>query len=303
MSKRSVMRLHIVKTKCHHCGAILDVNDESETLYCRYCGRNLLLEFSERASSKTKAGDGTPSNVALTWSRTQLGRIGTTIVVYLIFSSIFGIIFTCASCMGGVVENGKLESLERRIQDDIDSQDYESAYLNTKELEPSSSASSEKKEYWTQKRTDYQDKIIELKRERDSSDPSYIPAPESSEDLLGRSYESVVRRFEESGFTNVKTVAESLPRTRKVPTGRHGRTRTEVLPTPIFFNWTRGSVSKIEFGCLTSFTIEDHCRPDEEIVIHYHADGNEPIVIPAPTPPEVTFDPDLTFERVPDDQS
>lgn len=248
-------------------------------------------------------------STSATWLRTKLTRARDLITGYLVLTVVLSIVSTCGSCALSFADTWKLESVERQIQNDMESLDYESAYLNTKELEPSASSPSEKKEYWSQKRTEYQDTIIELKRERDSSDPSYIPAPESSEDLLGRNYDSVVRRFEESGFTNVKTVAESLPRTRKVPTGRPGRTRTEVLPEPVFYSWTRGSVSEIEFGCLTSFTIEDHCRPDEEIVVHYHADGNEPIVIPAPTPPEVThdlkvpFDPDLTFELAPDDQS
>ena len=222
-----------------------------------------------------------------TWLYTRIAAVGL-LVLYCIAAAVsLSVIVSCVSCVGHVMEARELEGLEREIQDCIDAQDYESALVKTRKLNPSDSASSETQEYWARKQEDYIGTIVELKRKRDSSDPSYIPAPEPSEDLLGRDYVSVARRFEESGFTNVETVEEYYrPRTRKVPTGRPGRTRTEVEPTPVFFDWTRGSVSEIEFGYLTSFTTEDHCRMDERIVIHYHGDGSEPIRINVVETPE-----------------
>lgn len=217
---------------------------------------------------------------ASTWLYAKTAWVLRVALRYIVFFVVLWVIGTCVSCVGGIVETRKLEGLEREIRSCMDAQEYESALIKTRELKPSSSASAEQREYWSQKREGYDSEIIRLKRERDSSDPSYIPAPASSEDFAGKSYEYVARCFEEAGFTNVELVEEFYKRRERViPTGRPGRTRTEVEPMPVFLPWTRGSVSEVEFGCLTDFTTEDHCQAGERIVIHYHGDGTEPITV------------------------
>lgn len=361
--------MNIIKVECPRCGAVLDVNEDFDTLCCRYCGYNLAPEGPSGSHHKAGGGVEPQQNTPATWLRAKLTRTTVYLVLtgilsiistcgswvwsfidtrklesveeqvqddmesldcgsthaiwlrtkltrarnlitgYLVLTVILSIISTCGSYVWSFIDTIKLESVERQIQDDMESLDYESAYLKTKELEPSNSASSEKKEYWSQKESEYQDRIIELKRERDSADPNCIPAPESSEELEGRNYKKVAGLFTDAGFTNVKFEAEFL--TIRVKTGRtrpgHSGYKDVRAPDDYWFTWTRGSVTKIEFGCLSSFTTEDHCKADEEIIIHYHGDGNEPISITVPERPEFDLPkvelPESVVVATPDDQS
>ena len=269
-----VICLNIAKLECPCCGATLDVNDELDIFYCKYCGSKLIAEDLDKGRLKARLkiyelqqqermqqSEHEFQQHEIQEERKQRrfeaileafdGKL-----VPLVLAVILLVAMHISTSLPSSEELehdelvAELKSIELEIQSDIKSGNYDEALLKTKQLVLDDNWSSKEEKTWAQKRKEYEEVIREKIQERDSSNPDYMYAPKSSKEFKKLTGQQAFDLFTATGFTNVSII--------EVPDDSGF----------LVFGKKSGKVEHVNFGGLTDFTTSDSCKLDDKIVIY-----------------------------------
>ena len=274
------MKLHTLK--CPNCLADLEIEDEINIFYCKYCGGKIVLEGQSKASINAKVKikefehrerirdkelehDEKLRNSEYEQERYKL-KVSTQdkkreFVQKILVGVAPIILVILLLAIPSFLLNGgknthkelvaKLEAIETQIEEDIQNEDFTSALINANKLYCNDGWSDDEEKMWEEKRTAYIQLIMELKREHDANDPNYGLVPRESKSIVGMYYMDVVKELEAAGFINIETI--------------------ELNEKAGLFQ-KRGSVEHINIGGKTEFSSEEYFKKDSKIIIYHYLD-------------------------------
>lgn len=143
-----------------------------------------------------------------------------------------------------------MKTLEIKIDDAVQKNDFDKALLNSNKLYLNDGWSSEETAAWDAKREAYIKIITTKKFEFDRNNPENVFMPTSSDSFDGKKYTEVVDQLKALGFTNITT-------------------QVAYEPATIFRK--EGTVEHILIGGKTEFTTEDFFKKDTQIIIYYYS--------------------------------
>lgn len=260
--------MQLIKMNCNNCGAQLNIDLDNLQANCPYCGQKLMMDFDQLGrvlaeKEKTKrtiekekhrikreqmAYEYESHEKDKDWGKKAIEAIAVIIVCFFVF-------YYAPQHMFDSDERkhdekvAYLQQLEIEIDEAIQNQDYDTAYLKANKLYCDDHWSNEETAAWDAKREAYLSLIEEKQRELDVSNPDNIFMPSTSDSLKGKNYEEVAEQLKGLGFTNISTQASA--------------------EKPGIFD-KDGGVEHILIAGKTTFTTEDYFNKDSVIIIYYY---------------------------------
>jgi len=182
------------------------------------------------------------------WRKNALGWVAGFLVLSLIFFMFFYLDYSSRKKHEERVDY--LKTLEIKIDDAVQKNDFDKALLNSNKLYLNDGWSSEETAAWDAKREAYIKIITTKKFEFDRNNPENVFMPTSSDSFDGKKYTEVVDQLKALGFTNITT-------------------QVAYEPATIFRK--EGTVEHILIGGKTEFTTEDFFKKDTQIIIYYYS--------------------------------
>lgn len=261
--------MQLLNLNCNNCGAKLDIDLDNLQAFCPYCGQKLMMDFEQLAhvlseKEKTKrvvekeeqrtkrtkmAYEHESREKDKDWKKKAFGFF--VLIVLCLFAFYF-----FPHYMSSLSEKkhdekvAVLQQLEIEIEEAIQDEDYDTAWLKANKLYYDDGWSSKEAETWTAKRETYLSLIEKKQRERDLTNPDIIFMPISSDSLNGKKYSDVVDQLQNLGFTNISTQVAS--------------------DSAGLFNKDK-TVEHVLIGGQTTFSNEDYFNKDTPIIVYYYS--------------------------------
>ena len=186
---------------CPECKAPLDVEDDLDTFYCKYCGSKLYLDEQSDALLTAKVRvkeiehETVCKKMAYEDKKHKRKHELRSFILYIAVAIIL---------IGGIYfvhgfKTRKIERLVNEIQEDIDAGRYDEALVKTQQIRDDE-FSSEDKAKWKATRKVLEKTIKERKRNNNS-----ILVPNSASKYRGKPYKEVKAELKGAGFTNIST--------------------------------------------------------------------------------------------------
>lgn len=246
---------------CPSCGGTIEVENNLDTFYCKYCGHKILLDgqsdtlisakvrmkeldYQERADKEYYKFEEKERKRAFIFKLSE-GPFGALIYFGLLFLVIF--VFYSIAVIPENKEKKRLQKIVKEVNDLIDDRNYEEALRKANTIEYTESGDSSKKE-WAKIRKSLIERIEDT-QEADFKANS-IGIPISSSSAKGKPYQDVEAQITAAGFTNVTCVS--------------------VNEKPSLFQ-DKGDIKSITVSGKTKFKSGAKFLPDVPIVINYYS--------------------------------
>lgn len=163
---------------CPKCGATLEIEDGLDTFYCKYCGNRIVLEGQPkeayRAKTKVKQMEHDEKMIEKKYDQERFKIEHKAkedrrdqIIIAVIFGAMFLLSF---GQLGGAEAKSKkqeaeLQQLVELVQDDIDNEDFDGAYIKAKQIKYTAGYSDDIEEKWDDIRRAVIDQVISAEKQ------------------------------------------------------------------------------------------------------------------------------------------
>ena len=271
--------MQLIKMKCNNCNAQLEVDLDNLQFYCPYCKQKLMMDFEmlawvlaekektkrviEHEQNKTRRSIEREEHITLrkkmeydynAREKASERKSNTFVkVVPYIFAAIIGVLLPVLYFGSEIKKHEErveyLQQLELEIEEDINNEDFDSAFNKANRLVLDDNYSSEETKTWEKRRKTIIKTIEEKKRETDIKNPRNIFMPASSAAFKGKNYNDVVKQLRENGFTSI--VTQASPK------------KSGILNK-------KDTVEHILVGGTTDFTEKSYFDKDTPIIVYYY---------------------------------